>query len=226
MPQDWYLVTVQALQNLWISSLYFIPNLIGALVVFILGWFVSSWVGWGVAKVLNWLKLNELFARGQWDEALEKAGIKADVSGFLGQICRWIMVLTFLSAAVEILGMVQFASLFSQVVSWLPNAIVVVLLMVVTVIVADILEKIVVASAVKAKVKSVNAVALVVRWMIYIFALMAILLQLNIVSPLVQTLFTGLIAVLVIAGGLAFGLGGKDLAKEILEGIYRKLKSE
>jgi len=226
MPQDWYLVTVQALQNLWISFLYFIPNLIGALVVFILGWFVSSWVGWGVAKVLNWLKLNELFARGQWDEALEKAGIKADVSGFLGQICRWIMVLTFLSAAVEILGMVQFASLFSQVVSWLPNAIVVVLLMVVTVIVADILEKIVVASAVKAKVKSVNAVALVVRWMIYIFALMAILLQLNIVSPLVQTLFTGLIAVLVIAGGLAFGLGGKDLAKEILEGIYRKLKSE
>jgi len=226
MPQDWYLVTVQALQNLWISFLYFIPNLIGALVVFILGWFVSSWVGWGVAKVLNWLKLNELFARGQWDEALEKAGIKADVSGFLGQICRWIMVLTFLSAAVEILGMVQFASLFSQVVSWLPNAIVVVLLMVVTVIVADILEKIVVASAVKAKVKSANAVALVVRWMIYIFALMAILLQLNIVSPLVQTLFTGLIAVLVIAGGLAFGLGGKDLAKEILEGIYRKLKSE
>jgi len=226
MPQDWYLVTVQALQNLWISFLYFIPNLIGALVVFILGWFVSSWVGWGVAKVLNWLKLNELFARGQWDEALEKAGIKADVSGFLGQICRWIMVLTFLSAAVEILGMVQFASLFSQVVSWLPNVIVVVLLMVVTVIVADILEKIVVASAVKAKVKSANAVALVVRWMIYIFALMAILLQLNIVSPLVQTLFTGLIAVLVIAGGLAFGLGGKDLAKEILEGIYRKLKSE
>lgn len=226
MPQDWYLVTIQALQSLWLSFLYFVPNLIGAILTFVIGWFLSSWLGWAVTKVLNLIKLNELFSKGQWDEALEKAGIKADVSGFIGQICRWILALTFLIATVEILGLSQFATLFAQVIAWLPNVIVVVLVMVATVILAEILEKIAVAAVVKAKIKSTHAVALVVRWSIYIFALLAILLRLNIASPLIQTLFSGLIGVLVIAGGLAFGLGGKDLAKQILEDLYKKLKNE
>jgi hypothetical protein len=226
MPQDWYLVTIQALQSLWLGFLYYVPNLIGAALTFVIGWFLASWAGWAVAKVLNLIKLNELFSKGQWDEALEKAGIKADVSGFIGQICRWILVLTFLTATVEILGLSQFATLFAQIIAWLPNVIVVVLVMVATVILAEILEKIAVASVARAKIKSTHAVALVVRWSIYIFALLAILLRLNIASPLIQTLFSGLIGVMVIAGGLAFGLGGKDLAKQILEDLYRKLKSE
>ncbi|MDP2930220.1 MAG: hypothetical protein Q8N56_01260 [bacterium] len=225
MPQDWFSVTVGALQNLWLGFLYFIPNLIGALIVFLVGWFVSSWIGWIVAKVLNLVKLNQLFAKGQWDEALDKAGIKADVANFLGQICRWILVFAFMSAAVEILGLVQFAALFSQIVAWLPNIIVVVLIMIVAVVVADILEKIAIAAVIKAKIKSTHAIALVVRWSVYVFSLMAILLQLNIASPLIQTLFTGLIAILVIAGGLAFGLGGKDLAKQVLEDIYQRVKN-
>jgi hypothetical protein len=225
MPQDWFSVTAGALMDLWLGFLYFIPNLIGALIVFLVGWIASSWIGWLVAKVLNLVKLNQLFAKGQWDEALNKAGIKADVAGFLGQVCRWILVFAFMSAAMAILGLTQFASLFSQIVAWLPNIIVVVLIMIVAVVVADILEKIVVASVIRAKVKSTHAIALVVRWSVYVFSLMAILLQLNIASPLVQTLFTGLIAILVIAGGLAFGLGGKDLAKQVLEDIYQRVKN-
>ena len=225
MPQDWFSVTASALMDLWLGFLYFIPNLIGALIVFLIGWVVSSWIGWVVAKVLNLVKLNQLFAKGQWDEALAKAGIKADVAEFLGQICRWILVFSFMSAAVEILGLTQFAILFSQIVAWLPNIIVVVLIMIVAVVVADILEKIAIAAVIKAKIKSTHAIALVVRWSVYLFSLMAILLQLNIASPLVQTLFTGLIAILVIAGGLAFGLGGKDLAKQVLEDIYQRVKN-
>jgi hypothetical protein len=228
MPQDWYLVTAQALQDLWLGFLYFIPNLFGALLVFLVGWFVASVVSTGVTAALNWLKLNQLFSKGQWDEALAKAGIKADVAGFLGQVTRWVLLLTFLSAAVDILGLKAFAGLFAAVVAWLPNVIVVVLVMVVTVVLADILEKMVAASVAKARIRSAHAAAMAVRWLIYLFALVAILMQLDIasLSPMVQTLFTGVIAMMVIAGGLAFGLGGKDVAKEILEDIYRKLKSE
>lgn len=172
-----------------------------------------------------WLKFNQLFAKGQWDEALEKAGIKADVSGFLGQVVRWILVLTFLSAAVEILGLVQFANLFSEIIAWLPNLLVIVAIMVATVVVAEILEKISLASLTRAKIKYAKALAMVVRWSVYIFALLAILLQIDIgASVLVNTLFTGLVAMMVIAGGLAFGLGGKDVAREILEEVAKKLR--
>ncbi|MDP3093732.1 MAG: hypothetical protein Q8N16_03115 [bacterium] len=226
MLQDWYLATFQALQDLWVSFLYFIPDLIGAIVVFVIGWFISSWVGLLVTKLLNLIKLNELFAKGQWDEALEKAGIKADVAGFVGQICRWVMVITFLSASVEIFGLIGFAGLLNKVIGWLPNVIVVALIMVVTVIVADILEKIVVASVARAKVKTTQIVGLAVKWLIYVFALFAILIQFGIASFLVQTLFTGVVAILVIAGGLAFGLGGKDVARELLEDLVRKIKSD
>lgn len=224
MFQDWYWVTYQALQDLWVSFLYFIPDLIGAIIVFMVGWFVSSWVGIAVTQVLNWLKLNQVFAKGQWDEALEKAGIKADVAGFIGQVCRWILLIAFLSASVEVLGLVAFAGLLAEVVAWLPNVIVVILMMVVAVIAADILEKIVVASLVKAKIKHSYLASLVVKWSIYTFSLFAILMQLNIASFLIQTLFTGLIGILVIAGGLALGLGAKDVAKDLFEDLVKKLK--
>jgi len=224
MFQDWYWATYQAIQDLWVSFIYFIPNLIGAIIVFMVGWLVSSWAGMAVTKVLNWLKINQAFSKAKWDEALDKAGIKADVTGFIGQICRWILVITFLSASVEVLGLVAFAGLLAEVVAWLPNVIVVVLMMVVAVIVADILEKIVVASLVRAKIKQTHLASLIVKWSIYIFSLFAILMQLNIASFLIQTLFTGLVAILVIAGGLALGLGAKDVTKDLLEDLVRKLK--
>jgi len=224
MFQDWYWATYQALQDLWVSFIYFIPNLIGAIIVFMVGWLISSWVGMAVTKVLNWLKLNQAFSKAKWDEALDRAGIKADVADFIGQVCRWILVITFLSASVEVLGLVAFAGLLAEVVAWLPNVIVVVLIMVVAVIVADILEKIVVASLVKAKIKQTHLASLIVKWSIYVFSLFAILMQLNIASFLIQTLFTGLVAILVIAGGLALGLGAKDVTKGLLEDLVRKLK--
>ena len=141
MPQDWYLVTVQALQDLWVGFLYALPSLVGSVVIFLVGWVVSSWVGWGVTKILNWIKLNQIFAKGQWDEALAKAGIKPDISEFVGQTCRWILVVTFLLASVEILGLSQFAQFLSGVIAWLPNVIVAVLMMVVTVILAALFLK-------------------------------------------------------------------------------------
>jgi len=224
MIQDWYWATYNAVQDLWVSFLYFIPNLVGAVVVFVVGWFIASWAGLGVTKVLNWLKLNQFFVKSQWDEALEKAGIKSDVAGFIGQICRWVLVITFLSASVEVLGLVTFAALLTKVVAWLPNVIVAILMMVVAVILADILEKIVVVSLVKARMKHTHLASLAVKWSIYIFALFAILMQLDVASFLVQTIFTGVIAILVIGCGLALGLGAKDVVKDLLEDLTRKLK--
>jgi len=224
MIQDWYWATYNAVQDLWVSFLYFIPNLVGAVVVFVVGWFIASWAGLGVTKVLNWLKLNQFFVKSQWDEALEKAGIKSDVAGFIGQICRWVLVITFLSASVEVFGLVTFAALLTKVVAWLPNVIVAILMMVVAVILADILEKIVVVSLVKVKMKHTHLASLAVKWSIYIFALFAILMQLDVASFLVQTIFTGVIAILVIGCGLALGLGAKDVVKDLLEDLTRKLK--
>jgi len=221
---DWWKITYQALLKLWDGFVAFIPKLIGALVIFIIGWFISVLIGKVVAEILRKLKFNQLFEKGGLKGALEKAEIKVDASGFVGAIFKWILVIAFLTAAVEVLGFSQFALFLSRVLGYLPNVIVAALIFVVAVIVADILEKIVRAAVESTKVGYGQAVGAVVKWSIWVFAILAMLYQLRVAPALIQTLLTGIIGLIVIAGGLAFGLGGKDIATEVLQGIRRKLR--
>jgi len=224
MVLDWYYVTIQALQNLWQGFLSFIPVLLGAIIVFVIGWFISVGVGKLITEILKRVKFNQIFERGGWKSALEKAEIKVDPSGFIGAIIKWILVIVFLLAAVEILGLIQFAGFLKSVLAYLPNVIVASLIFVVTVILVDIVEKIVRAAVESIKVGYGAIVSAVIKWSIWVFALLAILHQLGIAKPFMETLFTGLVAMLVISLGIAFGLGGKEVAAEILQDVKRKLK--
>ena len=221
---DWTIVTVQSLQNLWQGFLNFIPALLGAIVVFVIGWFISVGVGKLISEILRRIKFNQIFEKGSWDEALAKADIKVDTSAFIGAVVKWVLVIVFLLASVEILGLFQLADFLQGVLDYLPNVMVAALIFVVTVIVVDIIEKVVRASVESIKVGHGHMVSVVIRWSIWIFAFLAILIQLKITPALMQTLFTGFIALMVIAGGLAFGLGGKEVAGEILRDLYKKLK--
>jgi len=222
--QSWYEITIIALQNLWQLFINFVPKLLGAIIVFVIGWFIALGVGKLITKVLQLIRLNQFFAKGGWDEALEKSGLKADVAGFIGAICKWILVIVFLLAAVEILGFYQFAVFLKDVVSWLPNVIVAVAIFVVAIIIADIVEKVVVASVEKTKVRFAHVSGVIVKWSIYVFAILAILLQLGVAQPLIQMLVAGLIAMLALSSGLAFGFGGKEIAADLLESLKKKLK--
>jgi len=225
MVLSWIDVTIQALQNLWQGFLSFIPVLLGAVIVFIIGWFFSVGVGKLVAEVLKKLKFNQIFEKGGWKNALEKAEIKVDASAFVGAVVKWVLIVVFLLAAVEILGLVQFAIFLKGVLGYLPNVIVAVLIFVVTVIVVDIVEKIVRAAVEGIKVGSGQIVSAVVKWSIWVFAILAILTQLRFeaadwIFELIKMVFMGIVLIAVVA----FGLGGKDMAAEILQDLRKKLK--
>lgn len=224
MVIDWYAVTLQALEGLWVGFLAWLPKIIGAIIVLLIGWFIAIGVGKVVSEILKRLKFNRIFERGVWKEALEKAEIKIDASEFIGAICKWILVIVFLLAAVEILGLVQFADFLTKVLAYLPNVIIAALIFVVAVIIADIVEKVVRAAAEGAKLAYAHLAGVIVKWSIWIFAILAILIQLKIAPDLLQTLFTGFVALIVIAGGIAFGLGGKEVAAELLQNLKKKLK--
>ena len=224
MVGNWYSFTSDALQNLWQGFLNFIPAIIGAIVVFLIGWFVAILLGQLVTRILDLIKLNKLFARGQWDEALEKAGIKANVTGFIGAIVKWVLVLVFLSSAAKILNLPEFTEFLNKVVGYLPNVIIAALIFVATVIVSDIVERTVRAAVERVRVGYGQLVSAIIKWAIWIFAILAILIQLKVAASLMQTIFTGFIAVIVISCGLAFGLGGKEVAGDILKDFYKKLK--
>jgi len=224
MVLDWYSITIDALQNLWQGFVSFVPALIGAIVVFAIGWFISVGIGRLIAEILKKIRFNQIFEKGNWDEALAKADIKVDASAFIGAIVKWVLVIVFLMAAVEILGLSEFAGFLGRILDYLPNVVVAAFILVVTVIITDIMEKVVRAAVESIKVGYGQIVAAVIRWSIWIFAIFAILIQLRVAPSLIQTIFTGFIAVIVIAAGLAFGLGGKEVAGDILKDLYKKLK--
>jgi len=224
MIENWSGVTLLSLQEFWHGFLNFMPNLIGALVVLLIGWFISDWIGKLVTEILRKLKFDKIFERTQWQDALEKADFKVSVSHFIGELVQWVLMIVFLLVSVEILGSRQLALVLSKVINWLPNLIVVVSIFVITVIIADFIKKIIQAFVEKAGVAHAQFVGSIVQGSIWVFALFAILAQLEIAKGLIEILFTGIVALIVISCGLAFGLGGKDLARDVLEGLRGRLK--
>ncbi|MCX6224765.1 MAG: hypothetical protein NTV01_08465 [Bacteroidia bacterium] len=224
MVLDWYTVTVKALMGLWEAFLMFIPALLGAIIVLIIGWFISIGIGKLITEVLKKLKFNQVFEKGSWKTALEKAEIKVDAAGFIGAIIKWILFIVFMMAAVEILGLGAFASFLKGVLAYLPNVVVAALIFVATVILVDIVEKITRAGVEGIKVGYGKVISSVVKWSVWIFSILAILHQLGIARPFMETLFTGLVAILVLSFGLSFGLGGKEVAAELLRDFKKKME--
>lgn len=218
--------TTIALLKLWDGFLSFIPGLIAAIIIFLIGWILAVFIGKLIAEVLTRIKLNQFFERAGWKTALERAEMKINPSDFIGAIVKWILVITFLYAAVGVLGapFAAFKDLLGGILTYLPNVIVAVLVFVVAVIIADIVEKVVRAAVEGIKVGYGHLVGVIIKWAIWIFAILAILYQLGIARPFMETLFQGIVAMLVISLGISFGLGGKDVAAEVLQDLRKKLK--
>jgi len=220
MVQNWYLST------LWQGFLLFLPKLIGAVIVFLVGWFFALAIKKLVTEVLKRINLDRFFEKTGWKEALEKAEIKVTLSEFIGEIFKWVLVIVFLLAAVEILGLTQFAEFLKKIVLWLPNLIVAVAIFAVAIIVADILEKIIKASVKKMEISYAGFFGTLVKGAVYVFSALAILLQLGVTPQIINALIFGLIGTISLALGLAFGLGGKEAAAKLIEEIRKKISEK
>jgi len=226
MIQDWSLITMQALQGAWEEMLLFLPNLIAAIIIFILGWFIAIWIGKLIAQILNKLKFDSVFEKTGWREALSNADVKVNPSSFIGAICKWILVVVFLMIVTDIMGWVAFAGLLAKIIAWMPNLLVAIIILVVAIIIADIVEKLVKVSTKKMGISSVNFLGSVVKGALYVFAGLAVLLQLGVTPEIVKVLIMGFVGTLTLALGLSFGLGGKDAAARIIDDVRRKVSDK
>lgn len=223
MIQDWLTITTQGLQTSWESILLFLPKLMGAIVVFIIGWFIAIWIGKMVAAILEKIKFNELFSRTGWKSAFEKAEISISASDFIGAIIKWILVIISLMVAADILEWTTFSVLLNQIILWVPNLLVAIAILIVAIIIADILEKMVKASTQKMGVGMVNCLGSAIKWSIYVFAILASLSQIGVAKEIVNALVIGFVVTIALALGLSFGLGGKEMAARMLEDWKHKM---
>jgi hypothetical protein len=150
--------------------------------------------------------------------------LEVKISDFIGGLVKWILVIVFLSITVEILELESFAEFLQAIVAWVPNLIVAAAIFVVAVVVADLAEKFIKGVVSKMGIGRAEILGVIIRWAVWIFAVLAILSQLGVAREIIQILISGFVALIVISAGIAFGLGGKDIARETLEGLKAKLK--
>ncbi len=161
-------------------------------------------------------------------KALQRANVEVNPSEFIGVIFKWVFVIISLLLAVNVLGLATFAGFLVQVLDYLPNVIVAVLVFVVVIIISDIIEKVVRTTVERLKVGYGYIASSIVKWTIWIFTFFLILDLILPANLLIKTLYTsivyGIVGSLALGVGLAIGLGGKDTAAKIISDMYKKIE--
>ncbi len=221
----WTLVLQQSFENLWLGVASFVPKFIVALVIFVVGWIIAVAVDKIVMQLFRALKIDDALRTAKVADVVERAGFKLNAGAFVGGLVKWFVIVVFLVAALEVLGLTQVNVFLQQVVLlYLPQVIVAVLILLAAAIIADAMQKLVSGSARASGITSANLLGTITKWAIWIFALLAALLQLGIATSFIETLFTGVVVALSLAFGLSFGLGGQDAAGRYIEKMRGEIK--
>ena len=211
-------VLFTSLSVLWGGVVGFLPQLVVALVIVIFGWVIAIALGRLVSQVVAGLKLDMALEGLGAKELVGRAGFKLDSGAFLGGLVRWFFIVVFLMTAVDVLGLSEVTAFLRDIVLlYIPNVIVAAIVLVAAAVLGDVAQRLVRGSAQAGHLPSAAFLGGVTKWSIWVFAILVALSQLGIAGPFVQTLFTGFVAMVSIAGGLAFGLGGKDAAARFIE---------
>jgi hypothetical protein len=221
-----YEVLQEPLLELWATLVAYLPNLLGAIVVFILGVIVALILRSVVVKVIGLLRIDELSHRLDITNQFERAGVRLHIGQLLGWIVKWFFIIIALIAATDILGWEQVTDYLQQVVLFIPNVIIAVIILLAGILLANFVQSVVRSAVDAAQLASSAFLSGISKWAILVFSFMAALVQLQIAPELIRVLFTGLVAMLALSGGLAFGLGGKEHASRFLTRLKKDISSE
>jgi hypothetical protein len=221
--QTWGSVLSQSFANLWLGFASFVPALLIAVIIFIIGWVVGASLSKVVEQLFKLIRVDGALKAAGVEDAVKKSGFNLNSGKFVGELVRWFVVIAFLIASFEILGLTQVNDFLKGVVlGYLPNVIAAVLILMVAAILGEVVRKAVVGGIQAAGVSSANFLGSIAKWAIWIVAFFAALSQLGIAPAVLQTLFTGVVIALSLALGLSFGLGGQEAAGRYVE----KLRGE
>ena len=220
--QMWVDTLAFALRDVWARVLGFLPALIGAIIILIIGIIVASGLERLVERIIYYLRVDTVLRKAGIEAFLSRGHIRLDAGHFLGQMVYWFFIVVFLLAASDTLHFTSFSTFLSDVLNYIPNVIVAVLILLAAVVAANFIRGLIRASVLGARLHAARTLGTIAWWGVVIFGFLTSLQQLGVAVAVIQTLITGLVAMLALAGGLAFGLGGKDHANQWLS----KLRDE
>lgn len=214
----------ESLLTLWTGVAGFVPRLVAAVIVFLIGWLIAVLLGkvaWHIVKIL---RVDSALTKVGFRQAWERGGFGLDTPKFFYELVKWFFIVVFLMAATNILRLDQVTEFLGTVVFYLPNVIVAAVILLIGILVAKFLEGLVRASVKAAGLVSANFLGALTKWSIFIFSLLIALSQLKVADDIVRIVVVGFVAAGALALGLAFGLGGVKHAEDMVGDLRRRIK--
>lgn len=215
---DWGVATWTGLTAGLTAFFAFLPSLLGAALILLIGWGVASLLYTLTDKLLDAVRFDALMARIRVDEAINRSGVRIDPSNLIATLVKWSVLLVAFMMAAEKLGLTQVSMGISSILGYIPNVIAAALILGLGLLLAGFVSNLVRGAAASAGVRTTELLADLAYWAIAIFAALGAIGQLNIAPTLVQTLYTAVIAAIALAGALAFGLGLREQARDVVAG--------
>jgi len=221
---EWGQAVLNPLQDIWYRFLIFLPNLVGALLIILIGWIVAAGLDRLVTQILKQIKLDHALNKVGTKTLLKKSGVDFEASDFIGGLVRWTILLIAFLAAADVLGLTKITDFLNAILSYIPNIFVAIAILLIGMLAANFFAHVVRGTVGAARIKMANFLATITKWTIWVFAILAALGQLGIAETIIDRLITAIFFMIAMAGGLAFGLGGQKAASETLDDMKKEMK--
>lgn len=214
-----------SLLTLWSGVAAFVPRLVAAVIVFLVGWLVAVLLGKLAYHIVRVLHVDNALTKVGFRQAWERSGYHLNTAALFYELVKWFFIIVFLMAATNILGLQQVTEFLRTVVYYLPNVIVAAVILLIGILVAKLLENLVGASVRAAGLASANFLGVVTKWSVFLFALLISLAQLRVADEVIRIIIIGAVGAGALAVGLSFGLGGVKHADELIGTLRKKIEN-
>jgi len=217
--EDLSIEVLSAVLNSLAAFINFIPSLVGGLIVLVIGLVIAAVVYRVIVTALRTAQIEKYLAK----YGITKVdGHDVEWSQILAELARWSIIIIFLIPTLEAWRLGAVNNVLNRVILYIPNVIVAVILALVGLVFAKLGYRVTYSASRSLGKDLAHTVALVAQWSLTVFVAFLVLHQLGVAQELLRILFGGMVAMVAIAGGIAFGLGGQETARKVLQSAWDK----
>lgn len=212
----------QLVQSLLQNIVDFVPSLIGAILVFFIGWIISRIIRKTLKTVLSKVGIDKVGESLERIDIVRKSGMSIKISSFLSSVIYYLMMLIFVVAATDVLGMPAISQLMTDLLNYVPNLIVAIVVMGIGLLIADFLKNLTHTTCKSIGIPAYSMIANIVFYFILINVLILALSQAKIDTDFLKNNLSLILAGIIFAFALGYGIASKDLASNFLASFYLK----
>jgi hypothetical protein len=217
-------IVYESVRSFMVTLGQFLPKLIGAIVILVIGWLVAKLLQYVVVRGLKVIRFNAITEGAGLDDFLKKGGVRKNTIEVLGLLVYWLVILVTLLTTFNSLGLTIVSELFSRVTQFVPNVIVAVLILTIGLYVARFVSDSITAYTRNVGMQDAEMIGRLTHYAIAVFVVVIALGQMEIAPGILYPAFLILFGGVVLALSLAFGLGGQGWAADQIEKFSRRNK--